>query len=212
MDGAIAARLPLSAYRHWVFDMDGTLTLPVHDFALIRRALEIPPEDDILHHLAALPADQAQAKHAWLLEHERELAEAAQPAPGAPALVRALRADGCRLGLLTRNARVLAQVTLEAIGLGDAFAWDDIVGRDEAAPKPAPDGLQYFQQRWVVPAAALLMIGDHHNDLACGRAAGAGTVQVNTPGDPWPGLADWRLRDCVELLHHWQASAGHKSS
>ncbi|KLD69473.1 HAD family hydrolase [Xanthomonas pisi] len=207
MDGASAARLPLSAYRHWVFDMDGTLTLPVHDFALIRRALEIPPEDDILHHLAALPADQAQAKHAWLLEHERALAEAAQPAPGAQEAVRALHADGCRLGLLTRNARSLAKVTLEAIGLDDAFAWDDIVGRDEAAPKPAPDGLQYFQQRWAVSAAAVLMIGDHHNDLACGRAAGAATVLVNTPGDPWPGLADWRLRDCSELLQQWQSRA-----
>ncbi|MCL1525876.1 HAD family hydrolase [Xanthomonas nasturtii] len=205
MDGARAARLPLSAYRHWVFDMDGTLTQPVHDFALIRRALEIPPDADILHHLAALPTEQAQAKHAWLLEHERVLAEAAQPAPGAQDMVRALQADGCRLGLLTRNARSLAQITLQAIGLGDAFARDDIVGRDEAAPKPAPDGLQYFQQRWSVSAAALLMVGDHLNDLACGRAAGAGTVLVNTPGDPWPGLADWRLRDCSELLWRWQS-------
>ncbi|NIJ83394.1 HAD superfamily hydrolase (TIGR01509 family) [Xanthomonas arboricola] len=193
----------LSGYRHWVFDMDGTLTEAVHDFALIRRALEIPPEADILHHLASLPAEQAAAKHAWLLAHERELAQAAQPAPGAVALVRALRAAGCRLGMLTRNARALAQVTLQAIGLHDAFAWDDIVGRDEAAPKPAPDGLQYFAQRWAVDGTALVMVGDHHNDLACGRAAGACTVLVNTPGDPWPGLADWRLQDCTQLLAQW---------
>ncbi|MBB6336550.1 HAD superfamily hydrolase (TIGR01549 family) [Xanthomonas arboricola] len=193
----------LSGYRHWVFDMDGTLTEAVHDFALIRRALEIPPEADILHHLASLPAEQAAAKHAWLLEHERELAQAAQPAPGAVALVRALQAAGCRLGMLTRNARALAQVTLQAIGLQDAFAWDDIVGRDEAAPKPAPDGLQYFAQRWAVDGTALVMVGDHHNDLACGRAAGACTVLVNTPGDPWPGLADWRLQDCTQLLAQW---------
>ncbi|MBB3762374.1 HAD superfamily hydrolase (TIGR01549 family) [Xanthomonas arboricola] len=193
----------LSGYRHWVFDMDGTLTEAVHDFALIRRALEIPPEADILHHLASLPAEQAAAKHAWLLAHERELAHAAQPAPGAVALVRALQAAGCRLGMLTRNARALAQVTLQAIGLHDAFAWDDIVGRDEAAPKPAPDGLQYFAQRWAVEGTALVMVGDHQNDLACGRAVGACTVLVNTPGDPWPGLADWRLQDCTQLLAQW---------
>lgn len=193
----------LSGYSHWVFDMDGTLTEAVHDFALIRRALDIPPEADILHHLASLPAEQAAAKHAWLLDHERELAQAAQAAPGAVALVHALQAAGCRLGVLTRNARALAQVTLQAIGLGDAFAWDDIVGRDEAAPKPAPDGLQYFARRWAVDVAALVMVGDHHNDLACGRAAGACTVLVNTPGDPWPGLADWRLQDCTQLLAQW---------
>lgn len=63
--------------HHWVFDMDGTLTLAVHDFAAIRRALEIPPQDDILDHLAALPAQQATVKRAWLLEHERALAQSA---------------------------------------------------------------------------------------------------------------------------------------
>lgn len=68
--------------RHWVFDMDGTLTIAVHDFAAIRVALAIPAEDDILTHLAALPAEEAAAKHAWLLEHERDLALGSRPAPG----------------------------------------------------------------------------------------------------------------------------------
>ena len=49
--------MSLADVRHWVFDMDGTLTVAVHDFAAIRVALAIPPEDDILTHLAALPAD-----------------------------------------------------------------------------------------------------------------------------------------------------------
>jgi len=66
--------MSLSEIKHWVFDMDGTLTIAVHDFAAIREALSIPPEDDILTHLAALPADESAAKHAWLLEHERDLA------------------------------------------------------------------------------------------------------------------------------------------
>lgn len=64
--------MSLAEVRHWVFDMDGTLTIAVHDFAAIRVALAIPAEDDILTHLAALPADEAAAKHAWLLEHERD--------------------------------------------------------------------------------------------------------------------------------------------
>jgi len=60
--------------QHWVFDMDGTLTLAIHDFPAIKRALDIPQEHDILAHLAQLPEDEAAAKHAWLLAHERELA------------------------------------------------------------------------------------------------------------------------------------------
>ncbi|MDN5540541.1 hypothetical protein, partial [Comamonas sp.] len=80
--------MSLTAIRHWVFDMDGTLTVAVHDFAAIREALEIPPSDDILTHLAALPAAEAAAKHAWLLEHERDLAIGSQAAVGAVELVR----------------------------------------------------------------------------------------------------------------------------
>ncbi len=35
--------MSLSDVKHWVFDMDGTLTVAVHDFAAIRVALAIPP-------------------------------------------------------------------------------------------------------------------------------------------------------------------------
>lgn len=189
----------LARLRHWVFDMDGTLTVAVHDFAAIRRALEIPAGDDILAHLAALPAPEAAAKHAWLLAHERELAEAARPAPGALELVRGLHGRGCRLGILTRNARPLALVTLEAVGLLDCFAEDDILGRDEAPPKPRPDGLLQLAARWAVAPAELAMVGDYLHDLSCARAAGARSVLVNHPENPWPQLTDLFARDCAEL-------------
>ncbi|WP_280378269.1 HAD family hydrolase [Pseudomonas sp. BN515] len=190
----------LGRYRHWVFDMDGTLTIAVHDFAAIRVALDIPPEDDILHHLAALPDDEAAAKHVWLLEHERELALNAQPADGAIELVRELHQRGCQLGILTRNAHELALLTLEAIGLGDCFATADILGRGEAPPKPHPGGLLHLAGRWQVPPRELVMVGDYRFDLDCGRAAGAATVLVNLPENPWPELADWFARDCGALL------------
>lgn len=188
--------------RHWVFDMDGTLTLAVHDFAAIRRALGIPADQDILVHLAGLPAQEAAGKHAWLLEHERELAQASKPAPGAVALVRHLCEQGARLGLLTRNARELALLTLECIGLGDCFHTDDILGRDEAPPKPDPGGLLKLAARWDVPVQRLVMVGDFRFDLECAKAAGAHSVLVNLPENPWPELADWHARDCAEL-HGW---------
>lgn len=186
--------------RHWVFDMDGTLTLPIHDFAAIRRALDIPTEDDILDHLAALPKAEAAAKHQWLLEHERALARAARPAPGAVALVRHLHQQGYALGLLTRNARELALVTLEVIGLSQCFAPDCILGRDEAPPKPRPDGLLHLAAHWQVPAQHLVMVGDYFNDLAAAQAAGAYGVLVNVTENPWPELTDLQLPDCQSLL------------
>jgi HAD superfamily hydrolase (TIGR01549 family) len=190
--------------RHWVFDMDGTLTIAVHDFEAIKRALEIPASDDILHHLAALPAAEAAAKHAWLLEHERELALAAQPAPGAVALVRELQQRDCRLGILTRNAHELALLTLQAIGLGDCFASHDVVGRGEAPPKPHPGGLLQLAAQWRVAPQQLVMVGDYRFDLDCARAAGAFGVLVNLAENPWPELADHFAVDCHALLGHLQ--------
>lgn len=191
--------MSLTDIRHWVFDMDGTLTVAVHDFAAIREALGIPPEHDILTHLAALPADVAAAKHAWLLEHERDLAVASRPAVGAVELVRELAGRGYRLGILTRNARELAHITLEAIGIADCFAASDVLGRDEAPPKPHPGGLLKLAEAWQVAPSAMAMVGDYRFDLDCGRAAGTHTVLVNLPDNPWPELTDWYAADCRAL-------------
>jgi len=186
--------------RHWVFDMDGTLTLAVHDFPAIKRTLGIPQEDDILHHLAALPAEEAAQKHAWLLEHERELAVASRPAPGAIELVRTLSERGCQLGILTRNAYELALLTLQAIGLDDCFATADVLGRDEAPPKPHPGGLLHLAERWSVRPRELVMVGDYRFDLECAQAAGARSVLVNMPDNPWPELTGLHAQDCAQLL------------
>ncbi|WP_438827713.1 HAD family hydrolase [Stutzerimonas stutzeri] len=187
--------------------MDGTLTIAVHDFAAIRRALQIPESDDILHHLAALPPEQAAPKRAWLLDHERELACAARPAAGAFELLQALRERDCRLGVLTRNAHELALVTLETVGLGDFFRTEDILGRDEAPPKPHPGGLLQLAARWGIEPRAMMMVGDYRFDLECARAAGARSVLVNLQENPWPELADLYARDC-RALHALLKSAG----
>jgi len=186
--------------QHWVFDMDGTLTLSVHDFPAIRRHLEIPAGADILHHLEILPTAERDAKHAWLLEHERELAMRSTAANGAVELVQALCERGCRLGILTRNAKELAHITLEAIGLDDCFAHEDVLGRDEAPPKPHPGGLEHFSRHWNVVPSDLVMVGDSPLDLECGRAAGTRTVLVNVTENRWPALTDWHQPDCLRLL------------
>src|SRR5690554_556833 len=131
----------LKSCQHWVFDMDGTLTIAVHDFLYIRRMLEIPQQADILGHLASLPAAEAEQKHHWLLEHERQLALNSQPALGAIELVQHLHEQGRALAILTRNAKELAALTLQAIDLLDYFSDSLILGREQAIPKPHPDGL-----------------------------------------------------------------------
>ncbi len=186
--------------QHWVFDMDGTLTVAVHDFQHIRRTLEIPESADILGHLASLPTLERQQKHAWLLEHERELALNSQPALGAIELVEHLHNEQRQLAILTRNARELALLTLGAIGLRDYFSDEHILGREQAIPKPDPDGLLKIAQSWQVPPQHMIMVGDFQMDLKTAQAAGAYAVQVNTADNLWPELTDFHATNCQALL------------
>lgn len=190
--------------QHWVFDMDGTLTLAVHDFNYIRRQLEIPDDEDILGHLHSLPANIAQAKHTWLLEHEYELAANSQPAPGACELVNELHRNGRQLAILTRNAHSLVEVTLQAIGLDSYFKPQNIFGREQAQPKPSPDGMLKIAQNWQVSPSKLIMVGDFHFDLTSAKEAGARSVLVNTTHNLWPELADMYVPDCFALLKKLQ--------
>lgn len=186
--------------QHWVFDMDGTLTVAVHDFLYIRRVLEIPEHADILGHLSTLPSDEAQQKHAWLLEHERQLALDSEPALGAVELVKYLHQQGHELAILTRNAQELAVLTLAAIDLLDYFPNPMILGREQAIPKPHPDGLIKIAQHWQITPQHMAMIGDFHMDLASAQAAGAYAVLVNREKDLWPELTNFHAVNCQQLL------------
>lgn len=189
------------ARKHWVFDMDGTLTLPVHDFSLIRRVLGVPQGIDILGHLASLPDAEAQPLHEKLSEIEMELLERIEPAPGLMPLIEALHLRGSRIGILTRNTRDVAVRTLECLGVGGYFQEEDILGRGEAPPKPDPDGLFRLSSRWNTVPVEMVMVGDYLFDLQTGRNAGAATVHVDrTRSFPWPDLTDIGVGTLEELL------------
>lgn len=89
----------LTQARHWVFDMDGTLTVSVHDLAAIRRALSVP--------------ERATSSVSW----RDYLPPKRRPNTRGYSSTSGNWPRGCRLGILTRNARQMALVTLEAIGL-----------------------------------------------------------------------------------------------
>ena len=185
--------------RGWVFDLDGTLTLAQHDFPAIRRELGVPADADILTYMATLPADDYTAMKAQLDAIELRLAADVQPAPGAVELVRQLRDQGRRLGILTRNLQVVARSTLSCLGILDCFAPEDVLGREEAEPKPSPDGIHQLLDRWQLAPDEAVMVGDFRFDLEAGRAAGSRTCLI-LPDNPWPDLVDWHLPSCSALL------------
>jgi len=186
---------------HWVFDLDGTLTVAVHDFAFIRRELEIPDGSDILGHLDSLPVHRAQPLHDRLQDIEMKLAGMTHAAEGALALLQYLQDNGTKLGILTRNTRENALRTLELVGLDRFFDPVHVLGRDEALPKPDPDGIYRLAEIWGIDPVATVMVGDYQYDLQSGRSAGALTVHVDTTRSfRWPELADVSVGTLEELI------------
>lgn len=181
--------------------MDGTLTVPVHDFDAIRRELGLEAGQPILEQLACLPGAQAEPLMAKLARIEQGIARDSTPAVGALQLISALSGRGHRLGILTRNTRANALLTLEAIGLSGYFEVADVLGREEAPPKPSPAGILSLLRRWGVPSSAAGMVGDYRFDLEAGRRAGTWTVHVEAEARfSWPDLTDLGVRSLDELL------------
>ena len=187
--------------RHWVFDLDGTLTVAIHDFAMIRAVLRVPEGSDILGHLDTLPEAEAVAARGVLAGIEEELAGRTEAAPGALELVQLLHLRGARLGVLTRNTRDNALRTLARIGLAPYIAACFVLGRDDAPAKPDPEGIFKLAAGWGMPPEALVMVGDYAFDLLTGRAAGAGTIHVDLArAFRWPELTDIAVGSLAELV------------
>ena len=186
--------------RFWIFDLDGTLTLPQHDFKAIKAELEIPPDADILLHLSQLSKQDALIKQKKLDEIEIGLASTAKPSVGAAELVRGLAEQGVHMGVLTRNSKTNAHVALEAIGLSQYFETLHVFGRDEVAPKPSPKGIYKLLHHWEADMGQALMVGDYLYDLQCARAAGVAAVHMDTTERfPWPEYTDLAVRDLSDL-------------
>ena len=193
-------RAEILGRKHWIFDLDGTLTVAIHDFALIRSLLGVPQGADILGHLESLPEAEALVARERLNRIEEELAGRTEPASGAVGLVRLLHGRGVRLGVLTRNTRGNALRTLERIGISPYIAPCDVLGREEALAKPDPDGILKLALNWGMPASALVMVGDYGFDLQTGRAAGAATIHVDpSRAFRWPELTDIAVTSLAEL-------------
>ncbi len=198
---AIDSALPMLHERdHWIFDLDGTLTLAAHDFDGIRQSLGLPPGQPILESLARLPEAEAAPLRAQLHTIEMEIAQASQVQPGARALLAGLRSQNKRLAVLTRNSKAGAIETLAACNLAQFFEPAFILSRHCCPPKPQPDGIQHLLTLWQAQPQMAVMVGDYVFDLLAGRNAGTATVHFDVTGEfPWPEHADVRVSHLEEL-------------
>lgn len=186
--------------RHWVFDLDGTLTVAVHDFDLIREELGLERGQPIVKTLESLPAVKSEPLRKRLQEIEIKLARKAHPAEGMKSLLNTLEKKKCRLGIVTLNTRENAWTTLKSLGIVDFFEDSFVMGRFCSEPKPSPAGLQWMMKEWGAGPRDTLVVGDYLYDLQMGRAAGTATVHVDQEAlFPWPELTDIQCTSLDEL-------------
>jgi len=102
---------------------------------------------------------------------ESRLLELVVPLPGAKKIVADLRAGGCRCAIATSDMKKRALLTMDVIGMTDAF--DMMVGADEVArPKPAPDMIHRIIGRLHADLLETVMVGDASVDIEMGINAG----------------------------------------
>ena len=190
----------LKKKKFWMFDMDGTLTCAMHDFDAMRSELGLPAGVPILEALAALDPDTAREKRAALDAMELRMAAEAEPQPGSHRLLTQLRSQGASLGIVTRNGKEIAQVTLAACGLDNFFDESTIVSRDCCVAKPDPAGVNLLLSRWNADANDAVMVGDYLFDLQAGHSAGVSTVHMDVDAVyPWPELTNVSVSSLLEL-------------
>ncbi|XP_020691750.1 haloacid dehalogenase-like hydrolase domain-containing protein At2g33255 [Dendrobium catenatum] len=179
------------ALRGVVFDMDGTLTVPVIDFAAMYRAV-LGDEGytaakfgspggsvDILHHIETWPPQEQQRAYEIIADFERQGLDRLQIMPGAAELCGYIDSKQMRRGLITRNVKASVDLFHRKFGLKFVPA----LSREFRPYKPNPAPLLHICSSWGIPPNEVMMIGDSlRDDVTCGKQAGAFTCLLDENG------------------------------
>ncbi|KAG5531076.1 hypothetical protein RHGRI_025887 [Rhododendron griersonianum] len=167
-----ASVAPKSRLRGVVFDMDGTLTVPVIDFQAMYRAVLGEEEYlalksrkpftgiDILHHIENWSPDKQRRAYEIIADFEQQGLDRLQIMPGASKLCGFLDSRNIRRGLITRNVK--AAVDLFHLRFGITFA--PALSREFRPYKPDPAPLLHICSTWDVLPNEVMMIGDSLKD------------------------------------------------
>lgn len=183
-------------FKAVIFDMDGTLTEPLLDFAAIRQALGIAMDDGILEAIEAMAPDRRRRAAAQLERWELAAARRVSLREGAAETLQAVRNAGLKTALLTRNARRAMQTVLSRFKLTFDLAWS----REDGAIKPEPDGILRACRKLGVRPERTACVGDFRYDIAAANAAGAASVLLAPKdGCEFADEADFVINSLAEL-------------
>lgn len=201
-------------YRHFVFDLDGTLIDSRQDLAnaanamLARHAASPLPMSDIVGMVgegartlvqrvlerAGVDASLDEALDAFLAEYDERLVVHTRTYDGVVEMLDALLAADCRLSVLTNKPQRATDRVLQELHLRAPFF--DVIGGDTVfGRKPDALGLQTLIARAGVQSEATVMVGDSWVDAHTAAAAGVAACLV-TYGFGYAAV-DQATRDAV---------------
>lgn len=140
---------------------------------LIHRALP----DDLKGHLEA--SLHARARTLFYHHYHAVNGSATVVFDRVPEALQLMLDAGLKLACVTNKPREFTLPLLDRLHLASYF-FAIVAGDDVQAPKPHPELLLTACDRLGVATGAALMIGDSSNDVLAARAAGMGTVLVET--------------------------------
>lgn len=203
-----------------LFDLDGTLidTIELILSSMRHATAEVLGEalpDDVLLHNVGVPLRVQMGEFAPGREDELLCVYRAHNAivhddlvceyPGTETALRAILAQGYRLGVVTSKSVPVAQRGIDRFGLGEFF--ETLVGyEDTEIHKPEAAPLLLAAQRMGVDIRRCCYVGDSPHDMNAGRAAGAVTVAAlwgpfrDRVTEPDPDFAIENLSELVGIL------------
>ena len=189
------------AAKAFIFDLDGTLTIPQLDFASIRAEMGIT-DGPILEELEALAPSQAEAARKVLEAHEEKAAITSTLQPGARELLDELRRRNIPPAILTRNSRR----SLDTVIKKHRLQVNETLSREEAPVKPSPEPVLLLCDRLGTEPANTLVTGDYIFDIESANRAGAISVLLlNQNNSRFSEEADLKIGHLREILNFPQA-------
>lgn len=104
-----------------VFDLDGTLTLPVLDFTKLRSHLQCPKGVDILQFCNSKSGSEKEMALRLVEEFEEEGRKNTKLQPGVFELLKFLSQCGLKRALITRNSQASVDMFLDLLGHPDNY-------------------------------------------------------------------------------------------
>jgi len=183
LDGTLIDSGPiiLASYRHAT---SSVLGLDVPDAELM--ALVGGP--GLREQMARFSAERADELVAVYRAHNEPLHQGLLAFPGIDGVLRALKAEGRRVGVVTAKWRPTVELAFAAVGFGGLF--DVVVGsEDTERHKPEPEPILHALELLGARAGDAAYVGDSPYDVAAARAAGAHDAHIAHVRGRAPGQA-----------------------